>query len=206
MGKTVCEKTSLLPRSCASSRHLALVGVSGPTCQPPATGKGSLTCRVILQFFSSRPTVRPSRGQLPQRTGGTPTGGRSGDKGEGAPGVSVMPYMCLENGRPATEPIGLRCCPSPKRAFIWSSQTDSPAAIRPVRRGTTYAEATIRTMISAHLCTEAVGEGSVGSPTSLLSEFPRRCGVGHAAARCIPLCVAERCVLFRLELATGEAE
>ncbi len=42
MGKTICEKASLLPRSCASSRHLALVGVSGPTCQPPATGKGSV--------------------------------------------------------------------------------------------------------------------------------------------------------------------
>ena len=41
MGKTVCEKTSLLPGSCAVSPQL-LVGVSLLTCQPPATEKGSL--------------------------------------------------------------------------------------------------------------------------------------------------------------------
>ena len=43
MGKTVCEKTSLLPRSCLVSRHLAAVGVSLLTCGAPATGKGSVT-------------------------------------------------------------------------------------------------------------------------------------------------------------------
>ena len=42
------EKTPLLPRSCAFSRHLMLVGVSSPTCQPPATGKGSLRPRLYL--------------------------------------------------------------------------------------------------------------------------------------------------------------
>ncbi len=38
----LCRPPALLPRSCPSSRHLALVGASDPTCQPPATGKGSL--------------------------------------------------------------------------------------------------------------------------------------------------------------------
>ena len=42
MGKTVCEKTSLLPRSCVVSNHPAAVGVSLLTCGSPATGKGSL--------------------------------------------------------------------------------------------------------------------------------------------------------------------
>ena len=52
MGKTVCEKTSLLPRSCVVSGHLATAGVSLLTSQPPATGKGSLfagiTAAVVL--------------------------------------------------------------------------------------------------------------------------------------------------------------
>jgi hypothetical protein len=42
VGKTVCEKTSLLPRSCVVSGHLAAVGVSLLTCASPATGKGSV--------------------------------------------------------------------------------------------------------------------------------------------------------------------
>src|SRR4051812_19725646 len=54
-GKTVCEKTSLLPRSCASSRHLALVGVSAPTCQPPATGKGSVGAHLRVACFAVEP-------------------------------------------------------------------------------------------------------------------------------------------------------
>jgi hypothetical protein len=41
VGKTICERTSLLPRSCVVSSHLAAVGVS-LTCESPATGKGSL--------------------------------------------------------------------------------------------------------------------------------------------------------------------
>src|SRR4051812_30918826 len=43
VGKTICERTSLLPRSCVLSGHLAAVGVSLLTCGSPATGKGSLT-------------------------------------------------------------------------------------------------------------------------------------------------------------------
>jgi hypothetical protein len=43
VGKTIREKTSLLPGSCAPSGHLRAVGVSPFTCPPPATGKGSLT-------------------------------------------------------------------------------------------------------------------------------------------------------------------
>jgi hypothetical protein len=43
VGKTVCEKTSLLPRSCAVSSHLAAVSVSPLTCGSPAIGKGSLS-------------------------------------------------------------------------------------------------------------------------------------------------------------------
>jgi hypothetical protein len=42
VGKTIREKTSLLPGSCAPSGHLRAVGVSPFTCPPPATGKGSL--------------------------------------------------------------------------------------------------------------------------------------------------------------------
>src|SRR4051812_11114705 len=42
-GKTVCEKTSLLPRSCVVSGHLAVLGVSLLTCGSPATGKASLS-------------------------------------------------------------------------------------------------------------------------------------------------------------------
>src|SRR4051795_3686442 len=41
VGKTIREKTSLLPGSCALLGHLPALGVS-PTCQPPATGNGSL--------------------------------------------------------------------------------------------------------------------------------------------------------------------
>src|SRR3954447_19835401 len=37
----ICGRTSLLPRSCAPSGHLAALGVS-PTCRPSATGNGSL--------------------------------------------------------------------------------------------------------------------------------------------------------------------
>src|ERR671921_567799 len=43
VGKTVCEKASLLPRSCAVSCHLAAVGVSRLTCPLPATGKASVS-------------------------------------------------------------------------------------------------------------------------------------------------------------------
>jgi hypothetical protein len=43
VGKTVCEKTSLLPRSCAVSSHLAAVSVSPLTCGSPAIGKGSIS-------------------------------------------------------------------------------------------------------------------------------------------------------------------
>jgi hypothetical protein len=43
VGKTVCEKTSLLPRSCVASGHLATAGVSLLTCGSPVTGKGSVT-------------------------------------------------------------------------------------------------------------------------------------------------------------------
>src|SRR4051794_38827761 len=42
VGKTIREKTSLLPGSCAPSGHLRAVGVSPFTCPPPATGKGSM--------------------------------------------------------------------------------------------------------------------------------------------------------------------
>src|SRR3954469_4894924 len=42
VGKTICERTSLLPRSCVVSGHLAAVGVSLLTCGSPATGKGSM--------------------------------------------------------------------------------------------------------------------------------------------------------------------
>src|SRR3954469_24483055 len=44
VGKTIREKTSLLPGSCAPSGHLRAVGVSPFTSPPPATGKGSLRC------------------------------------------------------------------------------------------------------------------------------------------------------------------
>lgn len=43
MGKTVCEKTSRLPRSCVVFGHPAAVGVSLLTCGSSATGKGSLS-------------------------------------------------------------------------------------------------------------------------------------------------------------------
>src|SRR3954463_13448538 len=43
-GKTIREKTSLLPGSCASPGHLDAVGVS-LTCRPPATGNGSVPSR-----------------------------------------------------------------------------------------------------------------------------------------------------------------
>src|SRR5919107_1454227 len=53
VGKTICERTSLLPRSCVLSGHLAAVGVSLLTCGSPATGKGSVDdtpgCRAELQ-------------------------------------------------------------------------------------------------------------------------------------------------------------
>src|SRR3954453_1170720 len=42
VGKTIREKTSLLPGSCAPSGHLRAVGVSPFTSPPPATGKGSV--------------------------------------------------------------------------------------------------------------------------------------------------------------------
>ncbi len=48
MGKTIREKTSLPPRSCVVSRSPAAVGVS-LTCQPSATGNGSLT--VVQHFY-----------------------------------------------------------------------------------------------------------------------------------------------------------
>ena len=43
MGKTIREKTSLLPRSCVITGHLAVLGVSLLTCGSPATGKGSVS-------------------------------------------------------------------------------------------------------------------------------------------------------------------
>jgi len=39
------EKTSLLPRSCASFGHLPALGVSSLTCPASATGNGSLPAR-----------------------------------------------------------------------------------------------------------------------------------------------------------------
>jgi hypothetical protein len=42
VGKTIREKTSLLPGSCASPGHPATVGVSPLTCQPPLLGKAQL--------------------------------------------------------------------------------------------------------------------------------------------------------------------
>src|SRR5512135_3265534 len=42
VGKTIREKTSLLPRSCLVCCHLAAVGVSSDTDRPPATGNGSV--------------------------------------------------------------------------------------------------------------------------------------------------------------------
>jgi hypothetical protein len=41
------EKTSLLPGSCAASRHPAAVGVSPLTCASSVTGKASLTVRRV---------------------------------------------------------------------------------------------------------------------------------------------------------------
>jgi len=57
VGKTIREKTSVLPRSYASSRHLALVQVSSPGCQPPATGKGSVTPVSIRPDRSRRSSI-----------------------------------------------------------------------------------------------------------------------------------------------------
>ncbi len=41
----ICGRTSLLPRSCAPSGHLAALGVS-LTCQSSVTGNGSLTAAI----------------------------------------------------------------------------------------------------------------------------------------------------------------
>jgi transposase len=60
VGKTICERTSLLPRSCAVSGHLPAVGVSLLTCGLPATGKGSLTDAIPpIRGRRGRPRRRP---------------------------------------------------------------------------------------------------------------------------------------------------
>src|SRR3954453_15631162 len=61
VGKTVCEKTSLLPRSCVVSGHLAAVGVSLLTCGFPATGKGSVTGGDRLLFADQGAVLLPRR-------------------------------------------------------------------------------------------------------------------------------------------------
>ena len=43
MGKAVCRKTSLLPRSCVVSGHPTAIGASLLTCDYPATEKGSMS-------------------------------------------------------------------------------------------------------------------------------------------------------------------
>src|SRR4051812_38164162 len=57
--KTIREKTSLLPRSCALLGHLPALGVS-PTCQPPATGNGSVT--LISSLTPAAPVDTTARG------------------------------------------------------------------------------------------------------------------------------------------------
>src|SRR3954449_12352882 len=42
LGSRLCRPPALLPGSCASSGHLAVVGVSSLTCPPPVTGNGSV--------------------------------------------------------------------------------------------------------------------------------------------------------------------
>src|SRR3954466_6929363 len=57
----ICERTSLLPRSCAPSGHLTALGVS-LTCQPSATGNGSLTPCRILRLLGSQLSHGARRG------------------------------------------------------------------------------------------------------------------------------------------------
>jgi hypothetical protein len=70
VGKTICEKTSLLPRSCAVSPHVPVLGVS-LTCVAvrywewlSVEAKG----RTIRRSSPGRSTIDLAPGQEPQRT------------------------------------------------------------------------------------------------------------------------------------------
>src|SRR5512135_1311296 len=64
VGKTIREKTSLLPRSCLVCCHLAAVGVSSDTDRPPATGNGSVAGKGHSKNFGTYALADSFRAEL----------------------------------------------------------------------------------------------------------------------------------------------